>query len=294
MLISRRDLLRAGAAGSAWLALGARGASGAESAAPPTGPGAGLRIGMCDWSLGKTGNITMFGLAREIGLDGVEVSINFPGPGQHLRDPEVQRQFKAAMKENHLVAPSVALGILNEVPLKSEPKAAIWLADAIDVARALDARVILIAFFGAGELKMDDEKGVARTVDVLKELAPRAAKAQVILGLENTLSAQDNMGILERVGSDWVQVYYDFKNSADFGRDVPAEVRLLGKRICQVHLKNGAELLSGPGNVNFPACADALREVGYRGWYVLESTSPSGDRVADTRANIEYVRQHFS
>jgi len=294
MLISRRDLLRAGAAGSAWLALGARAASGNEPAARPTGPAAGPRIGMCDWSLGKTGNIAMFGLAREIGLDGVEVSITFPGPGQHLRDPAVQRQFKAAMKDNHIAAPSVALGILNEVPLKSEPKAAIWLADAIEVARALDARVILIAFFGAGELRMDDEKDIVRTVDVLKELAPRAAKAQVILGLENTLSAEDNLRLLERVGSDWVQVYYDCKNSGDLGRDVPAEIRLLGKRICQVHLKNGAEFLSGPSNVNFPACADALREVGYRGWYVLETASPSGDVVADTRANVEYVRQHFS
>ena len=32
---------------------------------------------------------------------------------------------------------------------------------------------------------------------------------------------------------------------------------------------------------------------GYRGWYVLETNSPSKDIVADTRANIDYVKKTF-
>lgn len=291
MAVTRRDLLQAAAAGMAMLAAGARPGEAEEQAAPAP---PGLRIGMCDWNLGQTGSIESIGLARQIGLDGVEVSINFPGPGQQLRDPAVRREFLSAMEREGIVAPSVALGILNGVPLKSEPKAAIWLADSIEVARALGARAILAAFFGDGELKMDNEKDIGRVVDVLKELAPRAEKAQVVLGLENTLSAPDNLALLERVGSDWVRVYYDVKNSTDLGRDAPAEIRQLADRICQVHLKNGGNLLSGDSNVNFPACAGALREVGYRGWHVLETSSPSGDLVADTRANIQYVRQHFA
>lgn len=291
MPVSRRDVLRGAAAGMTWLALGApQSMAAAQPSAAPTGP----RIGMCDWNLGKAGSIDVIPLARKIGLDGVEISVNFPGPGQHLRDPAVQREFKAVMKRESIVAPSVALGILNGVPLKSEPKAAIWLDDSIDVAAALGAKVILVAFFGDGELKMDNEREIARTVDVLKEMVPHAAKAKIILGLENTLSADDNLRLLERVGSPSVQVYYDFKNSADYGRDIPAEIRRLGSYICQVHVKNGGEFLSGPSNVSFPACGEALREIGYHGWYVLETASPTGDVVADTRANVEYVRKHFA
>jgi sugar phosphate isomerase/epimerase len=292
MSITRRDLLKAAAAGAAWAALGQRAAPAAEQLAPRR-VGA-PKVAMCDWSLGKTGDVAAINLAREAGLDGVEVSINFPGPGQHLRDTAVQRQFIGALKRSRVAAPSVALGILNGVPLKSEPKAAIWLADAIEVARALGAKVILVAFFGDGELKMGNDQEINRTVDVLRELAPRAARARVALGLENTLSAEDNLRLLDRVGSDWVQVYYDCKNSADLGRDAAAEIRALGRRICQVHLKNGAEFLSGPSNVNFAACADALRAVGYRGWYVLETTNPSGDVIADTGANADYVRRVFA
>jgi hypothetical protein len=39
--------------------------------------------------------------------------------------------------------------------------------------------------------------------------------------------------------------------------------------------------------------AQAFFDVGYRGWYVLETDSPSKDVIADTRANIDYVRKTF-
>ena len=39
--------------------------------------------------------------------------------------------------------------------------------------------------------------------------------------------------------------------------------------------------------------AQEFYDIGYRGWYVLETGSPSKDLVADTRANIEYVKKTF-
>lgn len=252
-----------------------------------------IRIGMCDWNLGKTGKIEALELASKIGLDGVQVSILFPAPGKHLRDPEMQRRYLEVARKCNVAICSTALGVLNGVPLKSEPKAALWVADAIEVTRKLGCKVILLAFFGKGTLHPNNEVEMKRVIDVLKELAPRAEKAGVILGLENTLSAEDNMRIIDAVGSPAVRVYYDFKNSANAGRDVPKEIRMLKDLICEVHIKNGNKFLSQRTNVDFPACARALREIGYRGWYVLETSSPSGDLIADTRKNIEYVRKVF-
>jgi hypothetical protein len=39
--------------------------------------------------------------------------------------------------------------------------------------------------------------------------------------------------------------------------------------------------------------AKEFHDIGYRGWYVLETNSPTRDIVADTRANIEYVKKTF-
>ena len=76
---------------------------------------------------------------------------------------------------------------------------------------ALGVQVILVAQFFKGELK-GDAAGTDRTVEILKQHAPRAEKEGVIFGLENYLSAEENLAILDRVGSPAVQVYYDVGN----------------------------------------------------------------------------------
>jgi sugar phosphate isomerase/epimerase len=75
--------------------------------------------------------------------------------------------------------------------------------------------------------------------------------------------------------------------------DPYGEPARLGKRIHQVHIKNGEKLMRDRDIVDWPRLAGEYRDIGYRGWYVLETDSPSKDLIADTRANIEYVRQTF-
>ena len=56
----------------------------------------------------------------------------------------------------------------------------------------------------------------------------------------------------------------------------------------------GSMLLGDPmGRLDWPRMANELYEIGYKGWYVLETGAATGDLVADTRKNIEYVRKTF-
>ena len=57
------------------------------------------------------------------------------------------------------------------------------------------------------------------------------------------------------------------------------------------HIKDGKSLL-GEGQINFPAIAAAVKDIGYDGWLILETASPN-DLEADTRKNIGYVRRVF-
>ena len=89
--------------------------------------------------------------------------------------------------------------------------------------------------------------------DALGEMAPEAEKAGVILAIEDTISAEDNVRIMDRAKSKNVSVYYDTGNSALAGFDVVKEIRWLGKdRICQFHLKDNPHYL-GEGTHFFPA-----------------------------------------
>jgi len=282
---TRRDFLRTATVAAGGMAL-------AGAVTPLLGQGQRkLKVGMCDWNLGATADLAAVARAAEIGLDGVEVSLGDPG-NFPLRDPKVRAAYLEAGKERGVVFPSMAMGCLNGTPLKSEPVTGLWVADCITAAHDLGAKVILLAFFGNGTLDLQDKEGVRRVIEVLKELAPRAQDAGATLGLENTLSADDNLQIIQRVNHEAVRVYYDIKNSADAGRDTAAEIRQLGKLICQVHLKNGNSFLEQVENVDFAQSAQALRDIDYDGWYVLETSSPNG-LVPDTRRNMQYVRKTF-
>ena len=285
MSLTRREWLTGSAAVLTGLTVG-------ERAGRASRPGdVRWKIGMCDWSMGRK-DASSFAFAKEVGLEGVQVSIGWEKDNLQLRRPEVQRRYLETARQQGVPIASLAMGVLNLVPLHREPRAALWVADAIGVAKALGVRSILLPFFGQHDLKQDNETDMRRVIEALRELAPRAEKAGVILGLETYLSLEGHLKILDAVKSKAVQVYYDFYNSgATKGYDVVAEIKKLGReRICEVHFKEGPTML-GSGKVDWPAVVTALREIQYDGWVILETSAPSGDIAADTRKNLSYVKK---
>lgn len=253
-----------------------------------------FRIGACDWSLGKMATPEAFAVAKEIGLDGVQVSLGTEKDNMHLRQPTVQQTYRDAARQSGLAIASLAIGELNNIPFKSDPRTIEWVRDAVDVAAALGVRVILLAFFYKGDLK-GDPAGTAEVVRRLKSLAPRAEKAGMVLGIESWLSAEEHMAILDQVGSRAVQVYYDVANSEKMGYDIYREIRWLGRQgvICELHAKENGTLL-GQGRVDFRRVREALDDIGYAGWLQIEGAVPEGGQLVPSyRANLKFLRELF-
>jgi len=250
-----------------------------------------FKIGACDWSIGKLGDPAAFEVAKQIGLDGVQVSLGTLADNMKLRKPDVQQQYRDAEKQTGLAIGSLAIGELNQVPYKSDPRTVEWVSDSIDVCQALGVRVVLLAFFGQGDLK-GDQPGTDEVVKRLKAIAPKAEKAGVVLGIESWLSAEELLDILKRVGSKAVQVYYDVCNSTDRGNDIYTEIRQLGrKRICEFHFKENGALL-GQGKVDYKKVRAALDDIDYRGWVQIEGAVPPGAPMLEScQANCKFVRE---
>jgi len=249
-----------------------------------------FKLGACDWSLGKMCEPSAFPLAKEIGLDGVQVSMGTEANGMSLCKAEVQKQYKEVARATGLEIASLAIGELNHIPYKSDPRTVQWVSDSIDVCRALGLRVVLLAFFGNDDLR-GDKAGISEVVRRLKAVAPKAEKAGVSLGVESWLSAQEHIEILDRVGSKAVKVYYDLCNSNDMGYDIYREIRLLGKRICEFHAKENGSLL-GHGKVDFHRARAAMDAISYRGWVQIEGAVPPGaGLVASYKQNCRFMRE---
>lgn len=252
------------------------------------------KIGACDWSIGKQGDITGLELARRIGLDGLQISLGSLADDMKLRRREVQQAYLDAAKKAGVEIASLAIGEMNNIPYKSDERAEQWVSDSIDVCRAMGCKVVLLAFFAKGDVK-GDKSGTDEVVRRLKKVAPKAEKAGVKLGFESWLSAEEHMDILQRVGSPALQVYYDVANSTQMGYDIYKEIRWLGKKhICEFHMKENGSLL-GQGLIDFAKVRQAMDDIGYEGWMQIEGAIPQGKPMFESyQQNCAFLRKVFA
>ena len=250
------------------------------------------KIGICDWDLGATGNPKGFALAKELGFDGVEVSYRPEGEFS-LSQPKNRELFLETAKKESVAISSLAMGILNEVPLATAEPTEGWVADCIDAMDVMKVKNVLLAFFGNGDIK-DNLESRNKAIEKLKRLASKAEKKKVVLGIESYLDAREHLEMLEKIGSDAVKIYYDEQNMLAKKYPIYEDMELLLKEkvICQLHCKEyGARL--GQGEVDFLKIRDLLEKYDYQGWLIVE-TSVEGDWKESQKANAAYLRKVFN
>jgi len=279
-LLTRRHFINIGVSASAVLATS--GFSALASGAPVK-----FKVGVTDWNLKQEDKLEAVALAKSLGFDGVQISIGKGTDHLPLSDPALQQAYLNEAKRVGLPVESLCLEILHRNYLKSDPLGQRWVADSIPIAKAMGVRVVLLPFFNNGALQTTEE--MDKVGDILKEIGPTAEKAGVVFGLEDTISARDNVRIMERSKSSAVMTYYDVGNSTQNGFDVVEEIRWLGReRICEVHLKDNPHYL-GEGKIDFKAVVDALADIGFDRWAQLETVCPVSVED-DMRRNLKFIR----
>jgi L-ribulose-5-phosphate 3-epimerase len=249
-----------------------------------------LRIGVTDWNLNLGANPEAVPLAAKLGFEGVQISFGrkLVDDKMPADDPEVIARYLSLSQQYKIPIDGTCVDRLHDNGLKSDPLARKWVLDSIRLTKALDTRVLLLPFFSRWALQTKAEMDYVG--DALRDLAPEATKAGVILGLENTISAEDNVRIMERSRSASVMVYYDVGNSTEAGFDPAKEIRWLGKdRICQFHLKDNPHYL-GDGSIQFAPIMRAIRDIQFSGYANLETDVPPKQLDADMRKNLAYIR----
>jgi L-ribulose-5-phosphate 3-epimerase len=250
-----------------------------------------LRIGVTDWNLNLGADPQAVPLAAQLGFDGVQVSFGrkIADDKMPVDNPEIVARYLQLSKEHGIPIDGTCVDRLHDNGLKSDKLAPKWVLDSIRLTKALHTRVLLLPFFGRWALKTQAEMDY--TGDALRDLAPEAEKAGVILGLEDTISAEDNVRLMERSRSKNVLVYYDVGNSTEAGFDIVKEIRWLGKdRICQFHLKDNPHYL-GEGDIQFAPVMHTIRDIGFSGYANLETDAHASTLESDMRRNLMYIRQ---
>jgi sugar phosphate isomerase/epimerase len=249
-----------------------------------------FRVGVTDWNLRLSAQPEAVAMAKKCGFEGVQVALGrkLVEDKLPLDNAEVQQTYLTEARRNGIALTSTCLDRLHTNYLKNDPLGQKWVRDGIRITKALGLEVMLLPFFGKGALVTRAEMDYVG--DALRDLGPEAAAAGVILGLEDTISAEDNVHIMERSRSKAVWTYYDIGNSTRAGFDPVKEIRWLGQpRICEVHIKDNPHYL-GEGKIDIAGVVGALADIGYNRWTVLETDTPSKDVLADMKKNLAFFQ----
>jgi sugar phosphate isomerase/epimerase len=212
--------------------------------------------------------------AKRLGFAGVEVDLS----RDDLNDGRLET-LRGARAGTALTVPSLVLGehsdrggIADADPAVAE-QARDDVAQAIDWAAELGAGAVLIPFFGRAELV--EEADVDRAAAAFRPLCEPAGERGVVLCYEGTLPASRIRALADRVASQAFGCYFDLANPVTRGLDTATEIRALGELVRRVHFKDtrveAGDCPPGLGRVDYAASFEALREIGFDGWVVLET-----------------------
>jgi sugar phosphate isomerase/epimerase len=259
------------------------------------------KIGVCDWMLLKRQKLGAFQLTKEIGADGVEVDMGSLGQREtfdnKLADPAVRQQFLDKARELNLEICSLAMSGFYAQSFAERPTVYRMVQDCIDTMNLMNVKVAFLPLGVRGDLVQHPELRPA-IVERLRAIAPRAEQAGVVIGLETALDAAGDVKLLEDIGSSSIQIYFNFANALQAGRDLHQELRTLGKdRICQIHCtdQDGVWLQDNP-RIDMPKVKQTLDEMGWAGWLVIErsrSAKDSRNVKWNFGANTAYLKSIF-
>ena len=239
-----------------------------------------------------------FAEASQLGFDGVELT--GVGEGSKLWSEEGAEEINQLAAKSGVEVPSVTLSWPYTLadPLASRRKVAQdVIEETIRACKTLGAWVILVPFFGAQELTPKQATSDV-FINELSECAKTAEENQVYLALETTLGAEDLLKIMKAVSSPFVKVYFDVGNAVWWKHEpVSLEIRKLKDQIIQIHIKdtkNGpGDVHLGKGRVDFASVSEAIKDIGYERYLVLETPATDEPEEAAAR-NLQYLKKYIT
>ena len=209
-------------------------------------------------------------LAKSCGFDFVEMSVD-------ETDERLSRLAWTPAQRASLVSAMLETGVRD--------RAREIMTKAIRLARDLGIRTIQLAGYDV-YYEEHDEGTRQRFAEGLAWAVEQAAAAQVMLAVEimdtafmNSISKWKKWD--EMLSSPWFTVYPDVGNLSAWGNDVTAELKLGIDRIAAIHLKDTLPVTDdspgqfrdvpfGEGCVDFVGIFKTLRELNYRGSFLIE------------------------
>jgi L-ribulose-5-phosphate 3-epimerase len=259
------------------------------------------KIAVVDLMILKRQKLGALQLTKDIGADGVELDMG--GLGQRetfdnkLAIDSVRQQFLDKAKELKLEFCSLGMTGFYAQSFPERPTAVKAVQDCINTMTQMNVKVGFLPLGIKGDLVKFPELRPA-IVARLKEVGKAAERAGVVIGIETSLSAMEEVKLLQEIGSPAIQIYFNFSNPLKEGRDLYNELTILGKdRICQIHATNKDSVwLQNDPQIDMKKVKQTLDKMGWSGWLVVERSRDAKEPTNVKKnfgANTAYLKSIF-
>ena len=260
------------------------------------------KVAVCDWMILKRQKIGEFELAKQLGADGIELDMGSLGQrdsfDNKLRKPDFQLLFKQKMTETGVEIASVAMSGFYAQSLATRKNYIDLVQDCLNTMQAMGVKTAFLPLGVQCDLQLHPElRNVV--VERLKVIGGMAEKAGVVIGIETSLSAAEEVKLLHEIDSKGIRIYFNFANALTNNRNLYTELKTLGKsRICQIHCTDVDEvLLQDNKRLDMKRVKQTLDKMGWKGWLVVERSRDVKD-VHNIKlnygSNIRYLHSVFT
>jgi len=240
------------------------------------------KVAVVDLMILKRQKIGAFPLAQQLGANGLEVDMGGLGDREtfdnKLTIDSVREQFLEKSRELNIEICSLGMTGFFAQSFPQRPTAVKAVQDCISTMKLMNVKVGFLPMGVQGDLLKNPELRPA-IVERLKEVAKSAEQAGVVIGIETSLPAKDELQLLKDVGSPAIKSYFNFANAVKYGRDINEELKTLGKdNIVMIHCtdEDGVWLQNDP-KIDLKKIKNTLDEMEWSGWLVIERSRDASD-----------------
>ncbi len=285
--MGRRDFLRhAAMAAAVASAMGSMTATAAEGGALKKA----LQIGMLPKELSGADK---FKLAKACGFEGIE--------GEPMGDLDAAKKLGELAKAAGTPIHSICHGGWDAPMSDANPdviaKGTAKIETTLRAAKAMGAEVVLLVPAVVND-KVSYDAAYERSQANIKKILPLAEELKVVIAVENVwnkflLSPLEFARYVDEFQNPWLRAYFDVGNVVVYGW--PEQwIRILGKRIARVHLKDfKRDSMKWPnlreGDVNWPEVRKAFAEVGYTSYVTPELAGGDEKYLKDLSERIDKI-----
>ena len=259
------------------------------------------KVAVCDWMILKRQKIGAFQLASELGCDGIELDMGSLGTrdsfDNKLRETHFQELFKEKSSEYNIEIASIAMSGFYGQSFVERPNYIDLVKDCLNTMEVMNVQVAFLPLGTGCDLTKTPEIR-PELVKRLKQAGDMAAVKGKIIGIETSLSAAEEVKLLDEINSPGIKIYFKFQNALENNRDLCQELQILGKdRICQIHCTDtDGVTLPNNNRIDMEKVKNTLQKMKWNGWLVVERSRDKDD-VRNVKKNysenVAYVKTIF-